>query len=978
MGEPAKEFETGYAEQENALAQAETSAREGRAELDSRYSHFTSLNTLRGSVGLGGDNDPDDVTLLLNHLYALGLIDSDSYWEEKYMADYYRGQLVMTNRSVPASNIPGIIEGIEKWQRSFSQGEVSRLITPASFAELKSTSRQQMSEAENTSGPSDTLDEEAPGAYLVPDGASILVFKSLMSDQVVEEINAPARLLEIRAGTAGLIYVRVQVEGREVSGYVDNNKVQHLLETVVVTANAPEPRNTVMRADGTIYHEEDASGTQIATLKRNDRVFFKRITYPGWAEVELPDGRTGFTQLNNLAMNRPMPDPSARLHHIQPGETLEAIINAYYGSDKDRRFYANVILKFNNPHNDQEGNISIYVEGEETYATRRMVNYDKIVILEGRDIWIPGEDFANSLEGVVSSGSRWELLPGVSGSITQEVVEAVDTYWPVGLGLTLDAGIGLTFGAPSGDLGLGTYFYRKDEDTLMVQKRLDLAAGVEVGVGAGYFMGRNKGEEGRTGVGASASANAGAYGTLYGLLEYHFPFKEDQAVISALATITNTEGSMAMKVASFLDTLGYLQINPADYITKAKVAVGARGEANAGVFAGLRKSGGRNYSETWNQQDRAPGGQASVYDLNPFKPMDFLKSLFGPEFGADAQLALEGRFGVEYGRENHRNPDTGTYEPKKESATFFIEGSALANLNISLPLIPLPTVGLQQGVGVKIKTTIDHTSDNPAWSSPEVSLVAMSGELDYYAGSGSEIEMDGGEAMQAGTEALRNLTLTEDTFKDLVKSTRITKRMALNHALFSAPFERALRGQDRFNALLNREGYQNFGLTVNGYLTLTFDLSNLSDRMITELTRIAEQTINTEGSIFNKATTLLQMIVNGAEQELRGLNNRALNRLVGQLFGPDKIVDGSAYFSIEGGIAGGASAAVGAKLKIDARLTAGVTYEQNILSVVQSFVNNQFVREMLTNTPSEASLDNLMKEVLQQPGGLGDFLESIL
>ncbi|MGB5929152.1 MAG: hypothetical protein WBH03_13320 [Cyclobacteriaceae bacterium] len=972
MGAPAKEFESGVTDHANdhKTSQAEKEARDAR----NTCALATANDRLQGTVGVNGENEPGDVLHALNLMYAMSMIESSSYEEEITNAR-------TCETKVPESYMPGLIAAIERWQRYITEGEVTRLLEPGkatyeSLVDSKLNPAEIKTKLNKISVPG-AEDIEKGGLKIEPVGASVFVFAERESNNKIAEIITLTEAFEAQSVGNGLAYVRLNLNGEVISGYVDNNAIRVYLDAVEVTATRinKEPRNTVMRNAGKLLKEADRKSEEIKVLTRNDHVFFKGEPYPGWAELELSDGSRGYALIENVALRTPMPDPGAKLFRIESGTRLEHIIKDEYGQgqkDDQRRYYANVILQVNNPENSTSGDMAIYVEGGDTYAHRQGVNYQDIVYRAGFDIWLPGKSFADSLKGQISSGSRWELVSGVK----RAAIDSVDEWWPKGLGLTLDAGIGLTFGAPSGDVNLGMYFYRKDDDHLVVQKRAQLAAGAEVGVGAGFFLGKKPQDKGSFGAGASATANAEAKGTLYGLLEYEFPFKEDNAVISALATITNQEGSAPMLVASFLDSLGYMQVNPMDYITKAKVAIGARAEANAGAFGGVRMSGGRNYGETWDQRDRAPADQAGAPVRNPFKPKEFLASFL--QIGADAQLALEGRFGVEYGRENHRNPQTDTYEPKKESATFFIEGSALANLNINLPMIPLPTLGLEQGVGVKITTAIDHTAADPSWSSPEVSLVAMSGELDYYAGPASEIEMDGGEALKAGGEALRNLSLTRDTFKDLVKSTKITKRMALSAGILSTPFQRALRNQRRFEAFLSSEAYRRYGLSIEGYLTLTFHLNNLTDSLIDRVIETVRPIAESNQTVYQKGIELLQHMVSGATSAMEEVNESDVEGLITEIFGKDKVVDGSIYLSLSGGIAGGASAGVGAKLKLDGHLIAGVTFEQDILSVVQNIANDQFVRDTLSNITSAASITELMRRIMRQPDGLGDFLNDIL
>ncbi len=95
----------------------------------------------------------------------------------------------------------------------------------------------------------------------------------------------------------------------------------------------PRPRDKALGTQGYKY-----------TLPYNTEVVVLR-EYGDWSYIlSMRQGNPGWVENYALAFNQPEPD--AKLHHVQPGETLWALTKKYYGltGDVDKRLYINAVV----------------------------------------------------------------------------------------------------------------------------------------------------------------------------------------------------------------------------------------------------------------------------------------------------------------------------------------------------------------------------------------------------------------------------------------------------------------------------------------------------------------------------------------------------------------------------------------------------------------------------------------------------------
>jgi len=116
----------------------------------------------------------------------------------------------------------------------------------------------------------------------------------------------------------------------------------------------------------------------------------------GWCHVTTPTGQRGY--VNSGYLDYDLPDPQAKLLKIQAHDTAETIVKkAGYrlAHGRDARYYVNVLVSVNKPG-------TLYNPDPHPEQTD---HWKKTIAVRDETIWLPGQAFADSLTGVVGSGS---------------------------------------------------------------------------------------------------------------------------------------------------------------------------------------------------------------------------------------------------------------------------------------------------------------------------------------------------------------------------------------------------------------------------------------------------------------------------------------------------------------------------------------------------------------------------------------------
>lgn len=186
-----------------------------------------------------------------------------------------------------------------------------------------------------------------------------------------------------------------------------------------------------------------------ALLPLNTKVYIDRLLPGDWYEVyveghqrghSLPVAQGTHGYIAKGEINTDMPDPNAWLFRItKSGQgALSVAAEVYQGQfkaswGKDYRYLVNVLAMVNN----EKGRKYIYKEAPDD-------SWDKAKVVKGGQIWVPGVELVDALQGQISSGS-----------ISFEVLSAADNFF-VGLGAFI---VGLLHGAimSIADIFVGAY-----------------------------------------------------------------------------------------------------------------------------------------------------------------------------------------------------------------------------------------------------------------------------------------------------------------------------------------------------------------------------------------------------------------------------------------------------------------------------------------------------------------------------------------
>jgi hypothetical protein len=123
-----------------------------------------------------------------------------------------------------------------------------------------------------------------------------------------------------------------------------------------------------------------------------------------WYVTAYLDGTMVRGYVQGGRVNTDLPEPTAKLHQVESGETVEKLAAQEYGSSArdghDLRYYENVLLYVNQQHQHGAG-----ITG--TYQDPGVLGGggNNVQLIAGHRIWLVSPGYAKALEGVVPSGS---------------------------------------------------------------------------------------------------------------------------------------------------------------------------------------------------------------------------------------------------------------------------------------------------------------------------------------------------------------------------------------------------------------------------------------------------------------------------------------------------------------------------------------------------------------------------------------------
>lgn len=761
------------------------------------------------------------------------------------------------------------------------------------------------------------------------------------------------------------VKVYITIDDTKRFGYIHADIALQMLDEVVVTNHNISNEPSVVKAEdgANIYKKPGGEKLQKDPLTFNEEVFVISVDEYDWAHV-MYQGQEGYINITRLNTGIPMPGTGSKLYKIKKGDSLESIINTQFSLSEgdDRRFYANVLMHINNPENrDYRG---IFINEDFDFFKGITPSYDRFHVKENFLIWIPHKAYADALKGSISSGSYREEIKRKIGSFGEIISTVVDEYWPVNWGAFYGAEVGATFAYPVGvDSQVETYFFRKDKHTIALKKYDRLALGLDTGVSAGFYIGGKNSKKGSAGLGAQAGVNAEAKGAIYGMAEYEFPIKDDDAVLSALMAILKGDSTAVNLATLFLDALGGMQLNPSHYMTKGKLALGIEGQVNASASIGAKKAGTDNRTEAYTHKgSSASDKQADNYGGTALEMIDPLnKQVKLKDFvlqylniGAEALLKINPKIGVEFSRKlKHEGEIVSVSE---QTMDIFIEVGTEAKLQANLSVLGKLGPVFDRGMGLKMSFTAKPGQE---WSSPTFSLYTMSGELDYYDGGGaSQAELDLGGNIQSVGKTLNNIK--DADFISLVKDIKFTKRAVI--ASFMNRPAKVVTTKNNEQKHSQKADYNNFLVTSEAYLDVVVDLGKIQTNVLRNLAVLVKESF--------KGDTLTQQFLNGlkviiewSKGTLESVNGNGsistqklfskFTDLMQQAVESDIFPSVILHARIGAGFAAGANLALGAKVKLSGSISGGFVFEMDVKDLLQNYITGEKAQQFISQFNQE-------------------------
>ncbi|OJJ22861.1 hypothetical protein BKI52_00485 [marine bacterium AO1-C] len=750
-----------------------------------------------------------------------------------------------------------------------------------------------------------------------------------------------------------------------------------------------------------LYADASSDADVIGTIAFSGRVLVHGEAYPGWYKVTfagdrnasggyLTESKQGFLKASHVELGIG-PDKQVRLHVVTESN-LEAIINHYYKPDsrKDRSFCANALLFYN----QQYGRGGVYVT--DAKGTKMPFNkkaktvnypYNQVHVQAGARIWIPSIAYLGYLydSGEVLSAILGARVRRSFDKVNEKIGEFLNMILPIGGGIYVEGELGVTAFSIGADLEGGFYIYRKDERNLIIERRSILKAGLDVGAGAGAFFGtRARKKGGRHGFGAEAGANASIKAKSILFQTYSFDIYKD--MISAMLVMLNYDSKLDPKYLMILlfSHMAKLGLNTDNFLVKSKVGVGleARAAASAGIGA---RTGKENMNpQKYGKNNYANDNQGTKYrGFSPERLLGMLNFQLGLNVGAEGMAGME----VEY-TDDKGNPvinkdadflQLNLYQELKLEAGIGIPWLVYLIKPSALPLMLLPKVvgaGLKQKFRLNLKTQkMEHLNN---------ALYIQTGELDYYIGNASEIEIDINkkdgyrDLVNAFTATATNIATMGDAekeklFKDeltklskIIQQIQIKKRVAFPFANFGKIHKEQMKYQTT-KRLLKQTPTRTLGSKGTAFVTFNFQLSSadvlsLGGEINDVLSSIAEEAekhkIGIAGYLWQ---SLMQFMFTGASQ---GQVSEPVQKVINSLFS-DKVIT-SAELLIQAGISFGGGAKAGAAVKFRAQGygSAGGIYTADV---------TEHVKQIMTSDSKENKLA-LLKNIFS--ANSGDFQQT--
>ena len=550
---------------------------------------------------------------------------------------------------------------------------------------------------------------------------------------------------------------------------------------------------------------------------------------------------------------------------------------------------------------------------------------------------------------------------------TSWVELTLDRLWPVHWGVALNATVGATFGIPLQVTGkVEFWLVRTNRTTVQLIRQGTLNGGFDTGIGAGAYL-----RLGPRGVGATAGAQAQLGRQIVVREEFEFPVLEDPGLLPLLVALTGVSTLVAV-VGLFESSLR--QLDPNLYRSRVKLEVKAVGSAVASAEAGLRTL------------EVAPGTKAQRLQRSKFERIDGKSDTGRREFfffdekrteklnwraivqsmlraSVSAQVTMDVGGGVEVKLDIERDA-TGARRLKTLDLQLYGEGQTVASIAAHVPVVGalIPNLSVDLGAGIRLLWRAkgpfrDVTDVDFDLVGHEVYV--KSGDLDAYDGPAHEsvLQLPG-----LDLDVYSSLA----TFLAAIETSTMEHRFAVGSPL-GRNYVVALGRSGTFTVMLSRK-YREWGFHVQGFVTVKFRLpAEVLSRILGKMGDVLVETLEadpkvkalvkkvTQGleakasppditkaaeeaaiSVIAEATRALQKFLDTGK--LPAVLQRLADEVLGELLGGLRKVE----LHVEGGLglAFGASAAKGAKVRFTGHGSARLVYHRDATEPLRTLLSD--------------------------------------
>jgi len=197
------------------------------------------------------------------------------------------------------------------------------------------------------------------------------------------------------------------------------------------------------KKEGVNLRDQPASNPDSKVLVRlqfNSRMYIDSVV-DGYYFVGTDDGQFGYVATTHVKLN--LPEPDAKIYHIEAGDTALGISRQHYGGEakwgRDHRFFVNGLVYINRGTGERG-----------IYKPDAKADWDTTEVRAGYMIWVPSLKFMRSLQGIVKSESityeAWQTVKDVATAVGEFLLGtgafvvgllhgALESVWDIFVGL---------------------------------------------------------------------------------------------------------------------------------------------------------------------------------------------------------------------------------------------------------------------------------------------------------------------------------------------------------------------------------------------------------------------------------------------------------------------------------------------------------------------------------------------------------------